>query len=468
LSTYYDILRVQEDADDKEIKAAYRQAALAYHPDHIPKGVSKRMRDDASQTWLEIQEAFSVLGDSEKREEYDALLDEMRRSEEAEKQFEPATPPPPPPPPNPKPTPAPTQQQTTPQPTPQPQPIPQTKSRSAWLWFCFQLGRHWREVCFTVAVTLFVANGFRDSETWTVMSVGIIFTSIMAAFFIVVASGPTWKDKGRYIVNAFCLITLVVTGITAGSINPLPPKAAVVASDKSPAATTAPAKNATPDTSTRPFAVTLKKYGFEAMPPGCESVLLNELDSCLAKVKADFEKKHPKPAQETEKTYQKAQAAVQNALIGDNGWLAQLPEEYLFACLETDRSRCSTSITHLKYQPEENVLLETGEFQDYLRDTDKKFKPSAGRWHTTCPLHQRKDGRWIGECTYTLLWPEEGKPAHTVCTVTTSEEITELTRDGMVSGMSGKIDWTPRYDNFISRCPEDSGKKKEFHLVLKQ
>jgi CspA family cold shock protein len=88
LSTYYDILRVPEDADAKEIKAAYRQAALSYHPDHMPGGVSKRMREDAAKTWMEIQEAFDVLGDPEKREEYDTLLEEMRQSEEAEKLFE--------------------------------------------------------------------------------------------------------------------------------------------------------------------------------------------------------------------------------------------------------------------------------------------------------------------------------------------------------------------------------------------
>jgi hypothetical protein len=456
LFTYYDILRVPEDADDKEIKAAYRQAALAYHPDHIPKGVSKRMRDDATQTWLEIQEAFAVLSDPEKRKEYDTRLEEMRQSEEAEKQFEPTTPPPAPP--KPKPTPAPTPQQTTPQPTPQPQPIPPTKSRSAWVWFCFQLGRHWHEVCFIVAVVLFVANGFRDSETWTVMSVGIIFTSIMAAFFIVVASGPTWtwKDKGRFIVNAFCLIALVVTGITAGSINPLPPKAAVAASDKPPAATTAPVKNTTPNTSATPFAGTLKKYGFEAMPPGCVNAPLNELDSCLAKVKADFEKKHLK-----------AQKATQASAV-DNSWLTQLPGEYLFPCFETDRSRCSSTVNYIKYQPQEKVLMETEQFQDYYLDTDKKYKPSSGRWYVSCPLHQNKNGHWTGKCTYSLVWKEPGKPVETACDFTTSEEITEITREGLVSGISGRIDWTPRNNALDPGCPQDSGTKKEFQLVPKQ
>ena len=74
-----------EDADDKDIKAAYRQAALAYHPDRIPEGVSKSMREDAAQKWVEIQEAFAVLSDPEKRD-YDTLLEEMRQSEEVDEQ----------------------------------------------------------------------------------------------------------------------------------------------------------------------------------------------------------------------------------------------------------------------------------------------------------------------------------------------------------------------------------------------
>lgn len=312
MSTYYDILRVPENADDKEIKAAYRQAALAYHPDHIPKGVSKRMRDDATQAWLEIQEAFAVLSDQAKREEYDILLEEMRQSEEAEKQFEPVTPPPAPP--KQKSPPAPTPRHTTSQPTPPPPPTPPTKFRSAWLWFCFQAGRHWREVCFVVAVVLFVANGFRNSEAWTVMSVGIIFTSIVASFCIVAAAGPSWKDKRRYIVNAFCLIALGITGITVESINPLPPKAAVGVSGTSPAATPTPTKNTTPNTSAIQVADILEKYGFNVTPPNCENVPLSQLDSCLAKVKAKFEKKNLKQAQK-EKPEDKILAMIQGGSV---------------------------------------------------------------------------------------------------------------------------------------------------------
>ena len=121
-----------ENADDKEIKSAYRQAALAYHPDHMPKGVSKRMRDDAAQTWLEIQEAFTVLSDSAKREEYDTLLEQMRQAEELERQFEPAATPTPAPQPEPPGNPRP-QNQTPPAPPPSPPtPSPPAKRQSFW------------------------------------------------------------------------------------------------------------------------------------------------------------------------------------------------------------------------------------------------------------------------------------------------------------------------------------------------
>lgn len=152
----------------------------------------------------------------------------------------------------------------------------------------------------------------------------------------------------------------------------------------------------------------------------------------------------------------------------ENSWLAQLPEEYLFACSETDPNRCSKTVTHLNYVPEKNMLMETEDFQDYYLDTDKKARPSYGHWYASCPLHPTKTGHWIGECTYSLLWKEPGKAAETACAFTTSEEITEITHEGNVSGLSGKVDWKPRNDPVNPQCPTDSGTKAEFHLVPKQ
>src|SRR5512141_1439472 len=61
---YYEILGVGRNASDEEIKAAFRKLARQYHPD-----VSKE--PDAEEKFKEINEAYGVLSDSEKRGRYD-------------------------------------------------------------------------------------------------------------------------------------------------------------------------------------------------------------------------------------------------------------------------------------------------------------------------------------------------------------------------------------------------------------
>ncbi len=61
---YYEILGVSKDADDKELKKAFRSLARKYHPD-------KNDAPDADEKFKEIQEAYAVLSDSEKRRNYD-------------------------------------------------------------------------------------------------------------------------------------------------------------------------------------------------------------------------------------------------------------------------------------------------------------------------------------------------------------------------------------------------------------
>jgi molecular chaperone DnaJ len=62
---YYAVLGVPKDATREEIKAAYRKAALQYHPDRNPG-------DKASEEqFKKSSEAYSVLGDPEKRARYD-------------------------------------------------------------------------------------------------------------------------------------------------------------------------------------------------------------------------------------------------------------------------------------------------------------------------------------------------------------------------------------------------------------
>ena len=64
---YYSILGVERNAEEKDIKRAYRRLALQYHPD-------KNLGDkQAEERFKEINEAYEVLGDPGKRARYDQL-----------------------------------------------------------------------------------------------------------------------------------------------------------------------------------------------------------------------------------------------------------------------------------------------------------------------------------------------------------------------------------------------------------
>lgn len=66
---YYETLGIPRDADDQAIKAAYRKLARQWHPDlHSGKDKTK-----AEEKFKEINEAYEVLSDSQKRERYDRL-----------------------------------------------------------------------------------------------------------------------------------------------------------------------------------------------------------------------------------------------------------------------------------------------------------------------------------------------------------------------------------------------------------
>lgn len=62
---YYAILGLSKDASDKEIKSAYRQLSKKYHPDKNPGD------EEAHHKFIEVGEAYDILGDSEKRQKYD-------------------------------------------------------------------------------------------------------------------------------------------------------------------------------------------------------------------------------------------------------------------------------------------------------------------------------------------------------------------------------------------------------------
>jgi curved DNA-binding protein len=64
---YYQILGVAKNASDAEIKKAYRKLAMKYHPDHS-KGDNQ-----SEEMFKKISEAYAVLSDKEKRQQYDTF-----------------------------------------------------------------------------------------------------------------------------------------------------------------------------------------------------------------------------------------------------------------------------------------------------------------------------------------------------------------------------------------------------------
>jgi molecular chaperone DnaJ len=66
---YYSVLGISRNAPDKDIKAAFRKLARVYHPDVNPGN------KDAESKFKEINQAFEILSDPEKRKKYDQYGD---------------------------------------------------------------------------------------------------------------------------------------------------------------------------------------------------------------------------------------------------------------------------------------------------------------------------------------------------------------------------------------------------------
>lgn len=67
MPSHYEILGVSQDASDQEIKKSYRKLSLQYHPDRNPD-------PEATEKYKLINEAYEVLSDQQKREQYNMEL----------------------------------------------------------------------------------------------------------------------------------------------------------------------------------------------------------------------------------------------------------------------------------------------------------------------------------------------------------------------------------------------------------
>jgi len=80
-ATYYDILRVDREAEPAGLRAAYRALAQKYHPDKLPHSA-----DEAQRVMAMLNEAYAVLSDPDQRARYDrsvarALAASRRRAD---------------------------------------------------------------------------------------------------------------------------------------------------------------------------------------------------------------------------------------------------------------------------------------------------------------------------------------------------------------------------------------------------
>jgi curved DNA-binding protein len=67
MKSYYDILGVSKGASDKEIKKAFKKKALEFHPDHNENSPK------AEEKFKDVNEAYAVLKDKDKRKQYDTF-----------------------------------------------------------------------------------------------------------------------------------------------------------------------------------------------------------------------------------------------------------------------------------------------------------------------------------------------------------------------------------------------------------
>jgi len=83
MKDYYQILGVSRNATEKELKEAYRRLVRKYHPDLNPNN-----REEAEKKFREINEAYEVLSDPEKRKLYDKYGENWKYAENANQTYQ--------------------------------------------------------------------------------------------------------------------------------------------------------------------------------------------------------------------------------------------------------------------------------------------------------------------------------------------------------------------------------------------
>lgn len=88
--THYQILKVPKKASKEEIRKAWKKAAFEYHPDRASsRGLSERCEGAAKRRFQKVREAYGVLSDPQKRQDYDFSLSaagKRQRAEEARRE----------------------------------------------------------------------------------------------------------------------------------------------------------------------------------------------------------------------------------------------------------------------------------------------------------------------------------------------------------------------------------------------
>ncbi|GIL44654.1 hypothetical protein Vafri_2171 [Volvox africanus] len=81
---YYELLQVSKGASDAQLKRAYRKLALQYHPDKVTG--TEEEKKAASQKFADINHAYEVLSDKEKRNIYDQYGEDGLKQAQAREQ----------------------------------------------------------------------------------------------------------------------------------------------------------------------------------------------------------------------------------------------------------------------------------------------------------------------------------------------------------------------------------------------